>query len=59
LRTRSTGTVTVARFAELTGASCENGIPGGKVVMLIRAKGHSLGDGKLAIALWCPAIVEP
>ena len=27
-----------ARFTELIGASCENGLPSGKVVMLIRAQ---------------------
>jgi hypothetical protein len=32
------------RFTELTGASCENGIPGGEVVMLIPVWAHSFGD---------------
>jgi hypothetical protein len=32
------------RFNELTGASSENGIPGGDVVMLIPVWAHSFGD---------------
>jgi hypothetical protein len=32
------------RFTELAGASCENGIPGGEVVMLIPVGPRSFGD---------------
>ena len=38
LEARPTGAATTARFSELTGVFCENGIPGGKVVMLIPAQ---------------------
>ena len=42
--TRSTGTATSVRFTELAGASCKNGIPGRKIVMLIPALGRSFRE---------------